>query len=85
MADVGHELELARLHREPRHDERERETTRPDGDDDDERQLMNNLMNNNPAIRHWSTTSPPKLALWTCSAVTPPLRRHNEMRRLNLN
>ena len=28
VADVGHELELARLHRERQHDERERETTR---------------------------------------------------------
>lgn len=28
MVDVGHELELARLHRERQHDERERETTR---------------------------------------------------------
>ena len=28
MVDVDHELELARLHREPQHDERERETTR---------------------------------------------------------
>ena len=28
MADVGHELELAWLHRERQHDERERETTR---------------------------------------------------------
>eukprot|EP01046_Picozoa_sp_COSAG06_P050728 COSAG06_NODE_8104_length_2272_cov_6.003221_3_plen_54_part_00 len=30
MVDVGHELELARLHRERQHDERERETTRRD-------------------------------------------------------
>jgi hypothetical protein len=28
VVDVGHELELARLHRERQHDERERETTR---------------------------------------------------------
>ena len=28
MVDVGHELELAWLHRERQHDERERETTR---------------------------------------------------------
>ena len=28
MADVGHELELAWLHRERQHDEHERETTR---------------------------------------------------------
>ena len=28
MVDVGHELELARLHRERQHDEHERETTR---------------------------------------------------------
>ena len=30
VVDVGHELELARLHRERQHDERERETTRRD-------------------------------------------------------
>jgi hypothetical protein len=28
VVDVGHELELAWLHRERQHDERERETTR---------------------------------------------------------
>ena len=77
MVDVGHELELARLHRERQHDERERETTRREeettnGNDTD---FLNFMDYYNPAIRHWSTTSPPKLALWTCSAATPPLRR----------
>ena len=49
MADVGHELELARLHRERQHDERERETTRRDEEPTNGKNELNYLDYYNPA------------------------------------
>ena len=47
MADVGHELELAWLHRERQHDERERETTRRE----------EKTTNGNYELNSWTTTT----------------------------
>ena len=49
MADVGHELELAWLHRERQHDERERETTRREEETTNGKNELNYLDYYNPA------------------------------------
>ena len=74
MADVGHELELAWLHRERQHDERERETTRREeettnGNDTD---FLNFMDYYNPATNTERRACPQGR---TSCRDAPPLRR----------